>query len=173
MALPAVALTALLDVLLVTNAFALAVAQAPSGCLCVTPRIDAPSAYEVTDLPDAPMVTIDAEGHVEVDGQRVEAPSSTSGGSDPLPELTALLGAQRDLARQLQPDRALQRGVVLNFDKDTPAHLVKLVVSAAARAGYAGLSFMVKRRFDEPYTGSDAVLRLRDKLRDGPGRRVW
>jgi hypothetical protein len=171
MALPAVALTALLDVLLVTNAFALAVAQAPSGCLCVTPRIDAPSAYEVTDLPDAPMVTIDAEGRVEVDGQRVAAPTSST--EDPIPDLTTLLRARRDYARALNPDRPPIHAVVLNFDTETPAYLVKAVTSAAARAGYADLSFMVKRRFDEPYTGSDAVLRLRNKLRDGPGRRVW
>ena len=172
-AVPAVALTALLDVLLVSNAFALAIAGTPSGCLCVIEEIDSPHAYEGTDVLDAPLITIDADGSVEVAGQRVLAPPSTAAVSEPIPELTQMLRARRAYAGELHPELPPQLGVALDVDKETPAHLVKRVAAAATEAGYENLSFLVKRRLDPPYAGSDAPPRLRDKLRAGIARRVW
>jgi biopolymer transport protein ExbD len=149
-AVPVLALTAFLDVLLVTNAFALAVAQPPSGCLCLTPDIDTPSAVEVTDLIDAPMITIEANGLAAVDGQAVDIHHLAADVADPLPELSALLRTRRDLVKTLEPGREPPRSIVLNVDRETPAYLVKRVISAAARAGYDDLSFMVMRRFESP-----------------------
>jgi hypothetical protein len=91
---------------------------------------------------DAPLVSL-IRGRVFVDaddaGEVDLAAASVAG----LPILTQKLAARRENSQVLNPGVPTPTQVLLQVDRDTPAHQVKQLVASVAAAGYVGVSFLV------------------------------
>ena len=139
-----------LDVMIVTVLFLLNGFSAADGCPSLGVRV--PSAANVEDLIDAPMVTV-TRGVILVDG--VAAGSSfeveESGRVAPLGALSHVLEQKRALWKAVQPDRPFPGVCVLQIDQQVPAVVVKSVFQTAVRSGYPQVSFMVTKL--SPHSG--------------------
>ena len=108
-----------------------------------------PTAFNISDLIDAPLIDVRADA-VVVDGSVVathgRAPAfSTKGQVTRLEKLFVTLKAKHELAMQLAPGREPPSHVILAIDGDVPAAIVKSVVMTAARSGYPSIDFMVQQ----------------------------
>ena len=59
-------------------------------------------------------------------------------------ELFNLLGAKRELWKQVQPNKPFSGVCILQVDQDASALVVKSVFQTAAFAGYPNVSFLVR-----------------------------
>ena len=139
-----------IDFLLCIVLFLLASFSA-SGELPLDKNVRLPSAENVDDMVEAPMVAI-AGSQILVDGipagstRQVEEASRLQ----KLDELFNILKSKRELWKQIHPDRQDFPGVaVLQVDREVPALVVKSVFQTAAFSGYPNISFMVRRRGDD------------------------
>jgi biopolymer transport protein ExbD len=88
------------------------------------------------DMVEAPVVAITPSG-AWVDN--VPTPL----GSD---EVFNVLRNKRQLWQQLSPAKSFPGQVILQIDRDVPAHAVKRAIQIATRAGYPRIAFQVRRR---------------------------
>jgi biopolymer transport protein ExbD len=135
-----------IDFLLCIVLFLLASFSA-SGELPVDKNVTLPSADNVDDMTDAPMVAITGQ-MILVDG----IPAGTTrivkeaNRMQKLDELFNMLKSKRELWTQLNPGKEFPQVVVLQVDRQVEAVIVKSVFQTAALAGYPNVSFMVKNR---------------------------
>lgn len=139
-----------IDFLLCIVIFLLASFSA-SGELPLDKSVQLPSAENVQDMVDAPIVAI-AGTQILVDG--IPAGSTRqieeAARMQKLDELFNILKSKRELWKTIHPDRQDFPGVaVLAVDREVPALVVKSVFQTAAFGGYPNISFMVRRRGDE------------------------
>lgn len=99
----------------------------------IEPRVRVPSARNVMDVIEAPLVTITPTS-VLVDG----VPAGS--------ELGIILKHKRELSRQANPDSHFPGVVAMRVDASTPSALVKNAVRSATQAGYPQIEFLVRRR---------------------------
>jgi biopolymer transport protein ExbD len=124
-------LVPLVDVLLAVVLFELSLFKAPD-CTCLRPQIQVPSAENVAQLEESPVVEL-ATGGAFLDGV-------------PIADLAPPLRAKRELWRSLNPGRPFPGRVTLFVDRSVPAGRVKAAMQAATRAGYRQVGFTVRRR---------------------------
>ena len=135
-----------IDFLLCIVLFLLASFSA-SGELPVDKNVTLPSADNVDDMTDAPMVAITGQ-MILVDG----IPAGTTrivkeaNRMQKLDELFNMLKSKRELYKQINPMKDFPGVVVLQVDRQVEAVIVKSVFQTAALAGYPNVSFMVKNR---------------------------
>ena len=135
-----------IDFLLCIVLFLLASFSA-SGELPVDKNVTLPSADNVDDMTDAPMVAITGQ-MILVDG----IPAGTTrivkeaNRMQKLDELFNMLKSKRELWTQINPGKEFPQVVVLQVDRQVEAVIVKSVFQTAALAGYPNVSFMVKNR---------------------------
>jgi hypothetical protein len=98
----------------------------------------------VEDVIDVPHVTV-ANGEVFVDGVAVGSVRALAAAEapQPLPDLTSMLKAKRDLWLTVT-GRSAPRQCLLQIDADVTAQVVKSVVAATAAAGFPDIGFMVR-----------------------------
>ena len=138
-----------IDFLLCIVLFLLASFSA-SGELPVDKSITLPSAENVEDMKEAPLVAITGT-QILVDGT---AAGSTRAIEDAnrlqkVEELFDILKAKRELWTQVNPGKPFPGIAILQVDVKVPALIVKSVFQTAAMAGYPNVSFMVQRRGGE------------------------
>ncbi len=133
-----------LDVMLVTVLFLLN--ASPVASACPGPRVHLPGAVNAEDLVDAPMVAVSLST-ILVDGASAGSARAVaeSGRLTRIDELGKMLEAKRALWLAVQPGKPFPGECVLMIDQDVPAVVVKSVFMTAVRAGYAQVSFMVKK----------------------------
>jgi biopolymer transport protein ExbD len=135
-----------IDFLLCIVLFLLASFSA-SGELPVDKNVQLPSAENVEDMTDAPMVAITGT-QILVDGTpagNVRAVEEANR-MQKLDELFNLLKGKRELWKQINPGKDFPGVAVLQVDRRVTALVVKSVFQTAALAGYPNVSFMVKNR---------------------------
>jgi biopolymer transport protein ExbD len=137
-------LTSYIDFLIVTVIFLL-MSFSASGEVAVDKSITLPSADNVDDVLEAPLVATDGN-QVLVDG--TPAGSARIDGPNPvkIDGLFDLLKRKRDLWKSLYPTRQFPGVCILQIDHEVPALVVKSVFQTAAYAGYPNVSFMVRHR---------------------------
>jgi biopolymer transport protein ExbD len=134
-----------IDFLLCIVLFLLASFSA-SGELPVDKNVKLPSAQNVLDMVDAPMVAITGT-QILVDG----IPSGSTRAIEEanrlqrIDELSNVLKSKRELWKQINPGKDFPGVVVLQVDIRVTALVVKSVFQTAAFAGYPNVSFMTKR----------------------------
>lgn len=134
-----------IDFLLCIVLFLLASFSA-SGELPVDKNVKLPSAENVLDMVDAPMVAITgtqilADGIPAGSTRAIEEANRMT----KIDELFNILKSKRELWKQLNPGKPFGGVVILQVDKRVPALVVKSVFQTAAFAGYPNVSFMTKR----------------------------
>jgi len=100
------------------------------------------------------MVTV-TKGFVFVDGLAIAATVDglrDLGAVAPVPELTSMMKAKRDLYRTIALKPA-PRHCLLQIDDDTPLVVVKSVFAATAAAGFTDIGFLVNR-LPESFAGN-------------------
>ena len=138
-----------IDFLLCIVLFLLASFSA-TGELPVDKNVMLPSAQNVLDMVEAPMVAITGTT-ILVDG----IPSGSTRAIEEanrlqsIDELFNVLKSKRELWRQLNPGKTFGGVVILQVDRRVTALVVKSVFQTAAFAGYPNVSFMTKR-FGKP-----------------------
>src|SRR5215471_16163103 len=134
-----------IDFLLCIVIFLLASFSA-TGELPVDKNVKLPSAQNVLDMVEAPMVAITGS-QILVDG----IPSGNTRAIEEanrlqrVDELFNVLKSKRELWKQINPGKNFPGVVVLQVDKRVTALVVKSVFQTAAFAGYPQVSFMTKR----------------------------
>ncbi|HVW28949.1 MAG TPA: biopolymer transporter ExbD [Polyangiaceae bacterium] len=134
-----------IDFLLCIVLFLLASFSA-TGELPVDKNVKLPSAQNVDDMVEAPMVAITGS-QILVDG----IPSGNTRAIEEanrlqrVDELFNVLKSKRELWKQMNPSKTFPGVVVLQVDKRVTALVVKSVFQTAAFAGYPQVSFMTKR----------------------------
>lgn len=135
-----------IDFLLCIVLFLLASFSA-SGELPVDKNVQLPSADNVDDMTDAPMVAITGQ-MILVDGipAGTTRPVKEANRMQKLDELFNMLKSKRELYTQINPGKEFPGVAVLQVDRQVEAVIVKSVFQTAALAGYPNVSFMVKNR---------------------------
>jgi biopolymer transport protein ExbD len=135
-----------IDFLLCIVLFLLASFSA-SGELPVDKNVQLPSAENVEDMTDAPMVAITGT-QILVDGTPAGSTRAVEEANrlQKLDELFNLLKGKRELWKQINPGKPFPGVAVLQVDRRVTALVVKSVFQTAALAGYPNVSFMVKSR---------------------------
>ncbi len=135
-----------IDFLLCIVLFLLASFSA-SGELPIDKNVTLPSADNVDDMTDAPMVAITGQ-MILVDGIPAGStrPVKEANRMQKLDELFNLLKTKRELYKQINPGKEFPGVAVLQVDRQVEAVIVKSVFQTAALAGYPNISFMVKNR---------------------------
>jgi len=134
-----------IDFLLCIVLFLLASFSA-SGELPVDKNVKLPSAMNVADMVEAPMVAITGT-QILVDGipagntRAIEEANRLQR----VDELFNILKSKRELWKQINPGKPFGGVCVLQVDKRVTALVVKSVFQTAAFAGYPQVSFMTKR----------------------------
>ena len=136
-------LTSMIDVMVVLVVFMLLQFVAPDPCGCITRRIDVPTATEVADIVDAPMVSVTrsmvlVDGSVAADAADLETPTAHR-----LDGVFNVLKGKREVSRIVAPGRPAPTHVILAIDRDVPARVVKSVTMTAAASGFPDIDFMV------------------------------
>jgi biopolymer transport protein ExbD len=134
-----------IDFLLCIVLFLLASFSA-TGELPIDKNVKLPSAENVIDMTEAPMVAITGT-QILVDGT---AAGSTrvieeANRMQRVEELFNILKNKRELWKQLNPGKDFPGVVVLQVDRRVQALVVKSVFQTAAYSGYPNVSFMVGR----------------------------
>jgi biopolymer transport protein ExbD len=132
-----------IDFLLCIVLFLLASFSA-TGELPVDKNVKLPSAQNVLDMVEAPMVAI-AGNQILVDGIPAGSTRSVEEANrlQRLDELFNVLKSKRELWKQINPGKPFPGVVILQVDKRVTALVVKSVFQTAAFAGYPNVSFMV------------------------------
>jgi len=134
-----------IDFLLCIVLFLLASFSA-TGELPVDKNVKLPSAQNVMDMVEAPMVAITG-AQILVDGipagntRAIEEANRLQR----VDELFNVLKSKRELWKQINPGKTFPGVCVLQVDKRVTALVVKSVFQTAAFAGYPQVSFMTKR----------------------------
>ena len=134
-----------IDFLLCIVLFLLASFSA-TGELPVDKNVKLPSAQNVMDMVEAPMVAITG-AQILVDGipagntRAIEEANRLQR----VDELFNVLKSKRELWKQINPGKTFPGVCVLQVDKRVTALVVKSVFQTAAYAGYPNVSFMVGR----------------------------
>jgi biopolymer transport protein ExbD len=134
-----------IDFLLCIVLFLLASFSA-TGELPVDKNVHLPSAQNVMDMVEAPMVAITG-AQILVDGipagntRAIEEANRLQR----VDELFNVLKSKRELWKQINPGKPFPGVCVLQVDKRVTALVVKSVFQTAAFAGYPQVSFMTKR----------------------------
>jgi len=134
-----------IDFLLCIVLFLLASFSA-TGELPVDKNVKLPSAQNVMDMVEAPMVAITGS-QILVDG----IPSGNTRAIEEanrlqrVDDLFNVLKSKRELWKQINPGKTFPGVVVLQVDKRVTALVVKSVFQTAAFAGFPQVSFMTKR----------------------------
>jgi biopolymer transport protein ExbD len=138
-----------IDFLLCIVLFLLASFSA-SGELPVDKNVVLPSAENVMDMTEAPMVAI-AGTNILVDGMPAGSTRAIEDANrlQKVEQLGDILKAKRELWTQINPGKPFPGVCVLQVDQDVPALIVKSVFQTAAYAGFPNVSFMVRRRGGE------------------------
>jgi biopolymer transport protein ExbD len=95
---------------------------------------------------DAPLVSL-IRGRAYVDAEDAGEVSLDEARVDRLPLVTRRLAARRENSHLLNP--RTPTWVLLQVDRDAPAHQVKQLVASVAAAGYDGVSFLVRHVPDQ------------------------
>jgi biopolymer transport protein ExbD len=142
-----------IDFLLCIVLFLLASFSA-TGELPVDKNVKLPSAQNVLDMVEAPMVAITGTT-ILVDGIPAGSTRAIEEANrlQRIDELFNVLKGKRELWRQLNPGKPFGGVVILQVDRRVTALVVKSVFQTAAFAGYPNVSFMTKR-FGKPGGGS-------------------
>jgi biopolymer transport protein ExbD len=135
-----------IDFLLCIVLFLLASFSA-SGELPIDKSVRLPSADNVEDMTQAPMIAV-AGQMILVDGipAGTTRPVKEANRMQKLDELFNLLKGRREVYKQINPGKEFHGIAVLQVDRETEAVIVKSVFQTAALAGYPNVSFMVKSR---------------------------
>jgi biopolymer transport protein ExbD len=138
-------LTSMIDFLVTIVVFLLMTFSA-SGETSLPNGITLPSAEHTIDLLDAPMVAITAD-QILVNGQPMGNTRSVVEANkvQKIDELFNSLKGQRDVYKQLNPNKDFPGVVILTMDAKVPAVVVKSVFQTAAFAGFPNVSFMVNK----------------------------
>jgi biopolymer transport protein ExbD len=134
-----------IDFLLCIVLFLLASFSA-TGELPVDKNVKLPSAMNVMDMVEAPMVAITGT-QILVDGIPAGSTRAIEEANrlQRIDELFNVLKSKRELWKQINPGKPFAGVCVLQVDKRVPALVVKSVFQTAAFAGYPQVSFMTKR----------------------------
>ena len=134
-----------IDFLLCIVLFLLASFSA-TGELPVDKNVKLPSAMNVMDMVEAPMVAITGT-QILVDGIPAGSTRAIEEANrlQRIDELFNVLKSKRELWKQINPGKTFPGVVVLQVDKRVTALVVKSVFQTAAFAGYPQVSFMTKR----------------------------
>jgi biopolymer transport protein ExbD len=135
-----------IDFLLCIVLFLLASFSA-SGELPVDKSITLPSAENVEDMKEAPMIAITGT-QILVDGVPAGStrPIVDANRLQKVEQLFDILKAKRELWTQVNPGKPFHGIAILQVDVKVPALIVKSVFQTAAFAGFPNVSFMVQRR---------------------------
>jgi biopolymer transport protein ExbD len=135
-----------IDFLLCIVLFLLASFSA-SGELPVDKNVTLPSAENVMDLTEAPMVAITGT-QILVDGMAAGStrPIEDANRLQKVEQLGDILKGKRELWTQVNPGKPFPGVAILQVDQNVPALIVKSVFQTAAYAGFPNVSFMVRRR---------------------------
>jgi biopolymer transport protein ExbD len=135
-----------IDFLLCIVLFLLASFSA-SGELPIDKSVRLPSADNVEDMTQAPMIAV-AGQMILVDGipAGTTRPVKEANRMQKLDELFNLLKGRREVFKQINPGKEFHGIAVLQVDREVEAVIVKSVFQTAALAGYPNVSFMVKSR---------------------------
>jgi biopolymer transport protein ExbD len=135
-----------IDFLLCIVLFLLASFSA-SGELPIDKSVRLPSADNVEDMTQAPMIAV-AGQMILVDGipAGTTRPVKEANRMQKLDELFNLLKGRREVFKQINPGKEFHGIAVLQVDREVEAVIVKSVFQTAALAGYPNVSFMVKNR---------------------------
>jgi biopolymer transport protein ExbD len=135
-----------IDFLLCIVLFLLASFSA-SGELPIDKSVRLPSADNVEDMTQAPMIAV-AGQMILVDGipAGTTRPVKEANRMQKLDELFNLLKGRREVFKQINPGKDFHGIAVLQVDREVEAVIVKSVFQTAALAGYPNVSFMVKNR---------------------------
>jgi biopolymer transport protein ExbD len=119
---------------------------AASKQLPIDKNVELPSAQNVMDMVDAPLVAVTGT-QILVDGTPAGSTRAIEEANrlQKLDELFNVLKAKRELWKQLNPGKPFIGVAVLQVDKDVSALVVKSVFQTAAYSGYPNISFMTKR----------------------------
>lgn len=138
-----VPLTSMIDVMVVLVVFMLLQFVAPDPCGCLTMRTDVPTAHEVIDLVDAPLVSVSNE-MILVDGNPAATRADLEGDRvHRLDGVFNVLKGKRETAKVLAPNKPAPTHVILAIDRDVPTRIVKSVTMTAAASGFPDIDFMV------------------------------
>jgi hypothetical protein len=145
------ALTSMIDILVVVVVFLLLNFSASGEC-CIRKPVFVPSACNVDELLDAPLIGVDGMGAILIDGSPVGTTHAILEDNrvERLDDLFNVLAAKRELWRALYPDRTPPGLVIIEMDRDTPAVVLKSIVATSARAGFPQTSFMVNALRRDP-----------------------
>lgn len=118
-----------------------------SGELPVDKNVELPSADNVEDMTDAPMVAITGT-QILVDGNLAGSTRAVkeAGRMQKIDDLFNHLKSTREVWKQINPGKPFPGVAVLQVDRRVEALVVKSVFQTAALAGYPNVSFMVKNR---------------------------
>lgn len=118
-----------------------------SGDLPVDKNVKLPSADNVEDMTDAPMVAITGT-QILVDGNLAGSTRAVkeAGRMQKIDDLFNHLKGTREVWKQINPGRPFPGIAILQVDRRVEALVVKSVFQTAALAGYPNVSFMVKNR---------------------------
>jgi biopolymer transport protein ExbD len=135
-----------IDFLLCIVLFLLASFSA-SGELPIDKSVRLPSADNVEDMTQAPMIAV-AGQMILVDGipAGTTRPVKEANRMQKLDELFNILKGRREVFKQINPGKDFHGIAVLQVDREVEAVVVKSVFQTAALAGYPNVSFMVKNR---------------------------
>ena len=134
-----------IDFLLCIVLFLLASFSA-TGELPVDKNVKLPSAQNVIDMVEAPMVAITGS-QILVDGIPAGSTRAIEEANrlQRVDELFNVLKSKRELWKQINPGKTFPGVCVLQVDRRVPALVVKSVFQTAAFAGFPNVSFMAKR----------------------------
>jgi biopolymer transport protein ExbD len=134
-----------IDFLLCIVLFLLASFSA-TGELPIDKNVKLPSAENVMDMVEAPMVAITGS-QILVDGTAAGNTRAIEEANrlQRIDELFNILKNKRELWKQINPGKEFPGVAVLQVDKRVSALVVKSVFQTAAFAGYPNISFMVGR----------------------------
>ena len=118
-----------------------------SGELPIDKSVRLPSADNVEDMTQAPMIAV-AGQMILVDGipAGTTRPVKEANRMQKLDELFNILKGRREVFKQINPGKDFHGIAVLQVDREVEAVVVKSVFQTAALAGYPNVSFMVKNR---------------------------
>lgn len=135
-----------IDFLLCIVLFLLASFSA-SGELPIDKNVKLPSAENVEDMKEAPVIAITGT-QILIDGTPAGNTRAIEEANrlQKVEELFDILKAKRELWTQLNPGKEFHGICILQVDIRVPALIVKSVFQTAAMGGFPNVSFMVRRR---------------------------
>jgi biopolymer transport protein ExbD len=138
------ALTSMIDALVVLAIFLLMTFSPDANA---RDRVEEPSAVNVSELVDAPMVSV-VDAEIWLNGEYIGATDDTEGTGQVvvLTELRNRLFGIRAHAKLARPNAAPPSTIILDIDRRAPAVVVKSLYKTAASAGYVNISLMVEHR---------------------------